>query len=60
MSLKIILKILKNQRNDTNFRYMFVKGFYITLKNYPSYYTNSFTVVPVIFFFQKRYFQNVK
>ena len=32
--LKIFVKILKNERNVTNFEYDFVPGFHITQKNF--------------------------
>ena len=49
------LKILKNERNITNFGYVFVSRFNIRNKNFSDDWTNSCTVIASIFF-QKRYF----
>ena len=47
--LKNILKILKNERHDTNFGYVFITRFHFTHKNFLDEWTNSYTVIVSIF-----------
>ena len=49
----------KNERNVTNFGYVFVPRFHITHKNFSGDWTGSFTVITSIFF-PKRYFEKRK
>ena len=57
--MNIFLKILKNERNVTNFGYVFVMRFRITHTNIPWDWTNSCPFIGSIFF-QKRCFQKRK
>ena len=49
LRFRIFLKILKNERNLTNFEYVFVTRFHITHKNFPNDRDNNCTVIASIF-----------
>ena len=52
--------ISKNVRNCTNFEYIFVTRFYITLDNCSSDQINSFTIVATNFFQQRVFSKSSK
>ena len=48
--LKKKIYVLKNYLNFTNFGYIFITRFHITLENFPGDWTNSFTIIASIDF----------